>query len=49
MELDKYRAFRHYFVHTYSMFIDPEQLMPLLESVESVVQRFFEEIEHGDS
>ncbi len=42
--LDEYRAFRHFFVHGYGVFLDPKQLRPLAESMGPLLADFRTEI-----
>ena len=44
-KLDEYRAFRHFFVHAYGIFLDPAQLEPLADGVRPVYLEFRREIE----
>lgn len=39
-ELRSYLAFRHFFVHSYALTVDPERLLPLVESIQDVYERF---------
>ena len=47
--LDEYRAFRHFFVHAYGLFLDPLQIGPLARGVGDLCSRFRSEIQgqHG--
>jgi len=42
--LDEYRAFRHFFVHSYGVTLDARKMLPLAEKVEDVWRRFMEEV-----
>lgn len=39
-DIDEYRAFRHFFSHGYGVLIEPDKLMPLLNRLPSVWNRF---------
>ncbi len=43
-ELDAYRGFRHFFVHRYGVMLDEAQLMPLVEHLPDVWERFNAEL-----
>ncbi len=42
--LKDYLAFRHFFVHAYSVRLDENQLIPLAQNAPSVCQQFYAEI-----
>lgn len=44
-KLDKYRGFRHFFVHAYGIFLNEEELRPLAEDLPEVWEQFDDEIE----
>ena len=43
--LDKFRGFRHFFVHAYGIMLNEEELMPLAEEISEVWAQFASEIE----
>lgn len=43
--LDKYRGFRHFFVHAYGILLEEEDLQPLAENLPEVWEKFVQEIE----
>ena len=43
--LDKFRGFRHFFVHAYGILLNEEELMPLAEDIPDAWQQFLSEIE----
>jgi len=45
-KLDKYRGFRHFFVHAYGILLDKEELQPLAEKLPEVWRQFVQEIEN---
>jgi len=44
VELSKYLAFRHYFVHSYSFMLKAELLLPLAQEAENMWEQFSENI-----
>ena len=44
--LDKYRGFRHFFVHAYGILLEEEELRPLAENLRKVWDQFEQEIEN---
>jgi uncharacterized protein YutE (UPF0331/DUF86 family) len=44
--LDKYRGFRHFFVHAYGIMLNREELEPLAESLPKTWNQFEREIEN---
>ncbi len=44
-ELQNFLFFRHFFIHGYAIKLDPEQLLPLVESAETTFEAFKNEIE----
>lgn len=44
--LDKYRGFRHFFVHAYGILLEEEELRPLAENLPKVWDQFEQEIEN---
>ena len=44
-KLDKYRGFRHFFIHAYGIFLEEEELQPLAENLPKVWNQFEQEIE----
>lgn len=44
-KLDKYRGFRHFFIHAYGVMLDKEELKPLAENFSEVWNQFEHEIE----
>ncbi|HEX9652572.1 MAG TPA: HepT-like ribonuclease domain-containing protein [bacterium] len=45
-QLDKYRGFRHFFVHAYGVLLEEEELRPLAVSLPGVWKQFDQEIEN---
>jgi hypothetical protein len=43
--LQNFLSFRHFFIHGYAVKLDPEQLVPLVESAEVTFEAFKKEIE----
>jgi len=43
--LDKFRGFRHFFVHAYGILLNEDELMPLAEVLPEVWEQFVSEIE----
>lgn len=53
-KLDKYRGFRHFFVHGYGVLLDEEELQPLADEFPEVwnqfqyeIEDFFEKFQHN--
>ena len=44
LSLQNFISFRHFFIHGYAVKLDPEQLVPLVESAESTFKDFNKEI-----
>ena len=47
--LDKYRGFRHFFIHSYGIMLEEEELQPLANNLPEVWNRFEQEIENFNS
>ncbi len=45
-ELDRYRGFRHFFVHAYGILLEEEELEPLAKDLPKVWKQFEQEIEN---
>ena len=45
-KLDKYRGFRHFFIHAYGILLEEEELQPLAENLPKVWKQFEKEIEN---
>ncbi len=45
-QLDKYRGFRHFFVHAYGVLLEKEELQPLAENLPPIWKQFEQEIEN---
>jgi uncharacterized protein YutE (UPF0331/DUF86 family) len=45
-KLDKYRGFRHFFVHAYGILLEEEELRPLAINLPKVWEQFEQEIEN---
>ncbi len=45
-KLDKYRGFRHFFVHAYGILLEEEEVRPLAENLPNVWNQFEQEIEN---
>lgn len=44
-QLDKYRGFRHFFVHAYGFLLEEKELQPLSENLRNVWNQFEAEVE----
>ncbi|MGH7886135.1 MAG: HepT-like ribonuclease domain-containing protein [Thermodesulfobacteriota bacterium] len=44
-KLDRYRGFRHFFIHAYGVFIDKEKLKPLTKDLPDIWKQFEKEIQ----
>jgi len=45
-KLDKYRGFRHFFIHVYGILLEEDELQPLAENLPMVWNQFEQKIEN---
>jgi len=45
-QLDKYRGFRHFFIHAYGVLLEEEELQPLAANLPEVWNQFEQEVEN---
>lgn len=43
--LDRYRAFRHFFIHGYGVMLEKEKILPLAHNLQNVWNGFMNDIE----